>query len=221
MDMGGHMATATELLTLTQWFSPSFPVGTFAYSHGLEWAVQSGDVTSAAQVQDWIETVLRHGAGWNDCVLMAAAYRVEEAQKLAHIDATARALAATRERLQETVLQGQAFCQAFSKLTSHKLDDLTYPVATGHAASLEGLPLDLTMQMYLHSFLSNLSAAAMRLVPLGQSDGQAIIRDLAPVCAEIAEHALNASLDDLSSTSFLADIAAMKHETQYSRIFRT
>ncbi|MBO9452977.1 urease accessory protein UreF [Tropicibacter sp. R16_0] len=214
------MATATDILTLTQWFSPAYPVGAFAYSHGLEWTIDAGDVATAAQTSAWIEDMLRHGAGWNDALFLAAAYHVE-AEDLAKIDATARAFAASSERLKETRLQGEAFCDVTAKVWATDLAGLTYPVAVGRAARLEGLPLDLTAQFYLMAFASNLAAVAMRLVPLGQTDGQKLIRDLTPLCTQIAEDARRASLDDLNSTSFLGDIAAMKHETQYSRIFRT
>ncbi|WP_461406493.1 urease accessory protein UreF [Falsiruegeria mediterranea] len=214
------MATATEILTLTQWFSPAYPVGAFAYSHGLEWAIDVGDVTTAEQTSAWIKEVLRHGAGWNDALFLAAAYHAD-AEDLANIDATARAFAASSERLKETRLQGEAFCEVTAKVWATDLAHLTYPVAVGRAARLEGLPLELTTQFYLMAFVSNLAAVAMRLVPLGQTDGQRLIRDLTPLCTQITEEANCASLDDLASTSFLGDIAAMKHETQYSRIFRT
>ena len=75
--------------------------------------------------------------------------------------------------------------------------------------------------MYLHSFLSNLAAVAMRLVPLGQTDGQRLINELKPMLVDLARDAVEGDLSDLNASSFLADIASMKHETQYSRIFRT
>ncbi|MEQ9693085.1 urease accessory protein UreF [Shimia sp. SDUM112013] len=212
------MATATEILTLTQWFSPAYPVGAFAYSHGLEWAVESDQVTDAASCKAWVTDVLRDGAARNDVILMAEAYRADNPQA---VDAIVRALASSKERLMETRLQGEAFCAATSAIWARDLSGLTYPVAMGHAARLENLSLELTAQMYLQAFMSNLIAAAMRLVPLGQTEGQQVIRDLTPLCAEIASKAIGQRLDDLGSAAFLADIAAMKHETQYSRIFRT
>jgi len=215
------MATATDILTLTQWFSPSFPIGAFAYSHGLEWAINSGSVETAENTRQWIDGVLRFGAGWNDCLLLAASYRAHDAQALAEIDATSRALCASQERLQESDLQGAAFCKATSALCACDLAGLTYPVAAGQAARLENLPLNLTAKIYLQSFTSNLAAVAMRLVPLGQSDGQSLIRDLIPTCIKIADTAIACDLDELNSTAFLSDISSMKHETQYSRIFRS
>ena len=221
MGMGARMATHTDVLTLAQWFSPAFPVGAFAYSHGLEWAIDAGDVADADATRDWVETVLRHGGGWNDCILLACAYRAQDTDALAHVDATGRALASSRERLIETQLQGQAFCDAVSRIWPQTLDGLIYPVAVGCAAQRAGLPLDLTAQMFLQAFLSNLAAAATRLVPLGQTEGQTIIRTLTPLCSEIATDAVQAGLGGLKSSAFLSDIGAMKHETQYSRIFKT
>lgn len=221
MALGVPMATATETLTLAQWFSPSFPVGSFAYSHGLEWAIESGAVIDPSSAKDWILQVLIYGAGWNDALLLAAAYKATDEIAVHEIDAVSRALAPSQERLKETDLQGAAFCKAVSDLSGLKIEGLSYPVAAGWAARRAGLPLELTAQMYLQGFVSNLASVAMRLVPLGQTSGQALIQDLTPKCIELVHAALSHGLDDLSSTAFLADIAAMKHETQHSRIFRT
>ncbi len=215
------MATATETLTLAQWLSPGFPVGAFAYSHGLEWAIDSGAVHDAGSTHEWIAQVLAHGAGWNDTLLLAAAYRAKDEAAATDVDAIARAFATSKERLKETDLQGTAFCKAVSDLTGASIVGLSYPVAVGWAAQRADFPLELTAQMYLQSFLSNLASVAMRLVPFGQTAGQALIRDLTPVCIGIVERALPCDLGNLTSTAFLADIAAMKHETQYARIFRT
>lgn len=206
------------VLKLVQWLSPAYPVGSFAYSHGLEWAVESGQVTDSKTMQTLLETILQHGAGMADARFLVAAYRVTDPTP---IDAVARAFSASAERLKETVLQGEAFARATSDIWKSELPSLTYPVAVGHAARRHELPLDLTLTMYLQAFMSNLAAAGMRLIPLGQTDGQRVIKALMPLCVEIAEAALEGNLDDLSSTAFMGDIASMKHETQYSRIFRT
>lgn len=207
-----------QLLTLVQWLSPSYPVGAFAYSHGLEWAVQAGEVTDRATLKAWLETVLRHGAGYSDALFLAAAYRTAD---VGEVDALARAFAPSGERLRETVLQGEAFCRTSAAIWGAEMPALTYPVAVGQAARMQGLPLEATLQVFLHAFISNLAAAGMRLIPLGQTDGQLVIKDLAVPCIDIAKAAMEGSLEDLSSTAFLSDIASMKHETQYSRIFRT
>ncbi|MFO7919455.1 urease accessory protein UreF [Rhodobacteraceae bacterium W635] len=217
------MATVTDtcLLTLAQWFSPAYPVGGFAYSHGLEAAIDRGRVRDADTLADWIETVLSHGAGHNDALFLAAAYRAGDDAALREIDRTSRAFAASAERLKESDLQGQAFCQITGAVWQAALSGLTYPVAAGRAARLEGLPLRLTAQMFLHAFTSSLATVGMRLIPLGQTEGQAIIHRFAPLHADLVAETEDGDLGKLSSTAFGADIDAMIHETQYSRIFRT
>ncbi|KUJ77624.1 urease accessory protein UreF [Ruegeria profundi] len=215
------MPTNADILTLTQWLSPAYPVGGFAYSHGLEWEIECGAVGTVAEVGSWITDVIQHGSGHSDCVFLAAAYRAETPEKLGEIDRTARAFCASSERLSETVLLGDAFCTVTSDVWALDLSKLTYPVAIGHAAAAQKLPLGLTAQMFLQAFLANLVACATRLVPLGQTDAQRLIRDLTPMCQRIANEAIETGLNELSSTAFLSDIASMKHETQYSRIFRT
>lgn len=223
MATAGLMATPTDadILTLTQWLSPAYPVGGFAYSHGLEWAIERGAVTSATNTGEWIADVIEHGSGRNDCVFLAMAYRADTPEALTEADQTARAFSASSERLLETHLLGEAFCSVTSDVWSLEMSTLTYPVAVGHAAATRSLPLGLTAQMYLQAFMANLVACATRLVPLGQTDGQRLIRNLTPLSQRVATDAIKAGLDDLGSTAFLPDIASMKHETQYSRIFRT
>lgn len=223
--MGTIMAQATvqtmdidAVLTLTQWLSPAYPVGAFAYSHGLEWAVDDRQVRDAQSLADWLGAVVCHGAGLADARFLVAAYRADDP---ARIDALARAFAPSAERLKETVLQGEAFARATTDIWHLSLPGLTYPVAVGRAARLCDLPLDVTLGLYLQAFVSNLTAAGIRLIPLGQTEGQGIVKALMPLCRATADAALTGSLDDLSSTAFLGDIASMKHETQYARIFRT
>lgn len=205
------------VLTLAQWFSPSFPIGAFAYSHGVEQAIADGHVTDATTLSDWVETVLRHGSGFNDALFLAAAYHGDAA----HIDAYARAFSASRERVMETDLQGAAFGKIAASLTGHGLDGFVYPVAVGRAACLTELPLTLTISMYLQAFLSSLVSVGIRLIPIGQTDGHRIISTLSPLCSGIADQTQTGDLNALTSTAFLSDIAAMRHETLTSRVFRT
>ncbi len=223
MATAGPMATPTDadILTLAQWLSPAYPVGGFAYSHGLEAAIENGSVTNSNKTADWVLEVLENGSGWNDALFLVAAYLARNAVELSHVDATARAFCASSERLMETNNLGQAFGTVTSDVWGLDLGAYTYPVSLGRAARLQDLPLLLTTKLFLQGFVSNLVACATRLVPLGQTEAQNLIRDLTSRCAQVAELAQNADLDDLSSTAFLTDIASMQHETQYSRIFRT
>lgn len=208
----------SHALTLMQWLSPAFPVGAFAYSHGLEQVIADGVVHDAASLQDWLSALLAHGSGRADAVLLAAAYAAEDP---AHVDATARAFAASAERLKETNLQGAAFCETARSVWGIGINDLTYPVAVGAAARAVGIPLRETLPLYVHAFASNLVSVTQRALPLGQTDGQTVLAALAPVITNTARAAETTPLDALTSTSFAADIAAMRHETLQPRIFRT
>lgn len=206
---------AGALITLTQWLSPSFPIGAFSYSHGLEMAVSDGTVHDAVSLQAWLADIITHGAGRNDTILLAASYRGES------VDALARALAPSAERLAEATQQGAAFVRVVNDVWGHDLPDLTLPVAFGAACAAQDLPLEDAAQMFLHAFVSALVSAAIRAVPLGQTDGQRVISTLAPLCRHTVITALTQTTDDIGSACFLADIASMQHETLYSRMFQT
>lgn len=221
IHMPTETATLPAMLTLAQWLSPAFPVGAFSYSHGLEWAVEAGDVTDAKGFQDWLSAILTDGAGRNDAILLVAAYHAQGQDPLEEINALARALAPSRERLAETGQQGAAFARTTCAIWPVSLQSLTYPVAVGAAARAMNLPLAETLVMYLQGLAGNLTSAAIRLVPLGQTAGQAALAAVAPLCSDIAEQAQTQSVDDLGACTFMADIASMKHETQYSRLFQS
>ena len=210
-----------SITLLQQWLSPAYPVGAFAYSHGLDSAVETGAIGSVDDLRLWLEDLLTRGAGYSDPILLIAAYRSRDAEDLQGIDQMARAFAPSKERLAETDLQGAAFCQTTAAISGHEIANLTYPVALGYAARLHNLPLDVTVHMYLHAFASNLVAAAQRLMPVGQVEGQRLLSALAPLIAKAAQDAQTTEINDLSGCCFLADISSMQHETQYSRMFRS
>lgn len=218
------MAITTEpqqLLHLLAFMSPAFPIGGFAYSHGLERAIDDGVVSSADEVREWIRSLLVHGGGWNDAVLFAQAYDADAAAR-SEIDGLVLALAASRERALETSDLGQSFANAVATFsTSEAMNFKTYPVAVAAACQKTCIDKRTGLLGYLQAFSNNLIAVAVRLVPLGQSKGLEVMRDLMPVISKAAERALAASLDDLGSSTLLSDIASMKHETQYSRVFRS
>lgn len=210
----------TDILTLTQWLSPAYPVGAFAYSHGIETAIAEGQIKDAAELQTWLQDVALHGSGRTDCILLRAAYLCDP-NDIDSVDAYARANAASAERLLETVQQGAAFCSTTQAIWGSSAPDLTYPVAVGLAAQCAQIDATLTSAMYLQAFLSNLVSAAVRAIPLGQTDGQRVLAALTPLCQIIAEETTASTVDDIQSTAFLSDIAAMRHETLQPRIFRS
>ncbi|WP_010141737.1 urease accessory protein UreF [Oceanicola sp. S124] len=207
-------------LILHRWLSPAYPVGSFAYSHGIEAAVAEGRLTGLAGTRDWICDILEHGAGRNDAILLAAAYRAE-ASGLVEIAALASALAPSANRRLETEAQGAAFARTTAEVHGLDLPAMPYPVALGRAARLMELPLEMTLRLYLMAFASALTSAAIRLVPLGQTDGQRLLSALEPLAERLAAEALPGDLDALGSCAVMSDIAAMRQETLPTRLFRS
>jgi urease accessory protein len=224
---------ASSLYRLMAWLSPAYPVGAFSYSSGLEWAVEAGDVTSADELSGWLQCLLTDGAGYCDAVLFAQSYRAcssGDGRALREVAELAAALAPSRERFLETTAQGRAFldvtqaawpCKAFDHLAKIWRGPLAYPVAVAVASAGHEIPLEQSLAAYLQALAANWISAGVRLIPLGQTDGQRVTAFLEPVVAEAARRALAATLDDAGSAVFRADIAAMRHETQYTRLFRS
>lgn len=208
------------LLTLTQWLSPSFPVSAYAYSHGLEKVIDEGVLRDTEALALWLEDVIVWGSGRNDALLLAAAYAANP-EDLPDIDAIARAFAASSERLTETAQQGAAFAATVNAVWGTDIAPLCYPVAVGHAARIKNLPLDATIQVFVHAFAASLVSAAVRLVPLGQTEGQAVLAKLSHAIQDVSRDALACDISAMASSCFALDIAAMQHETQYSKVFRT
>jgi urease accessory protein len=213
----------TPLLHLLAWLSPAFPTGAFAYSHGLEWVVEAGDITDGDTLLAWLADVLSHGAGRSDTILLRHAHR-NAADPVALREIASLALAATpaRERRDEALYQGRAFVLAVAAwITTNVPEDAPYAVAVGAAAGGAGIPEDDTAIAYLQTFAANLISAAVRLVPLGQTTGLRVLAALEPVIVRVANETTAATLDDLGGCAFRSDLAAMRHETQYTRLFRS
>ena len=225
-------AHAPELL-LAVWLSPSFPVGAFAYSHGLEWAVESGAVRDEASLRQWLTDLVEHGAGRADAVLLAESWRATRGADIARLLAVnelALALAPSAERRLESAQQGRSFMDAMLAAWSHPAlerarlhltGEIAYPVALGAAAGAHGVACARACENFVLAFVANLTSAAVRLGPIGQTQGQRVLAALSPLVARVAGAAAEAGLDQLGSAAFMSDIAAMKHETQYSRLFRS
>ena len=221
IDQPGHRS----LLHLLTWLSPAFPTGAYAYSHGLEWAVESRDVRDEPTTAAWLGTLLRYGAGRSDAILLRHAHRARDAAALADIAVLAAAMQPGAERRTETLAQGTAFALAAKVWGAPLLlalpGPVAYPVAVGALAAAHGVVEDDATAGLLHAFAANLVSAAVRLVPLGQTAGLRILAGLATTIADLVEETAAASLDDIGGACFRSDIAAMRHETQYTRLFRT
>ena len=225
--------SASALYRLMAWLSPAYPVGAFSYSSGIEWAVEAGDITDAAALRDWLAVVLTDGGGFADAVLFAHAHRAAESgddKALRAAAELAAALAPSKERHLETTAQGNAFveatraawgCDALDRLKNIWDGPVAYPVAVAAAAAGHGVALAPALAAYLQALAANWVSAGVRLVPLGQTDGQRVLAALEPVIAASAQRAPRVALDDLGSAAFRADLAGARHETQYTRLFRS
>ena len=228
------IATTTDAVyRLLAWLSPSYPTGAFSYSHGLEYAAEAGLVTDRATLVDWIAHILRHGAGWADAVLFARAYEAATANDDEALDALAdyaAALRATSETALESAQQGAAFLavtraawpdarlEQFAARRAGAAVTLPIALALATADRVERRP---ALVGLLHGFAAALVSAGVRLIPLGQTDGQRATADLAEIVLTTAEAALACPLDALGMAAPMVDWTSMKHETQYTRLFRS
>ena len=229
MDMAEHIHTNTlkvpmytstdsKLITVMQWLSPAFPIGGFAYSHGLEWAINKGYVSNREELQNWVSDLLEYGSLKNDAILIKLVLKGSDPKE---INELALALCSASERLSETQLQGGAFCKIMREVWSLEMDELTLPIALALAAKNENIDQNLVVPAYLHSFCSNLISVAMRLIPIGQTDGQKTLRELSPLISDSVRAVAKSDKDDLGSACFLSDVSAMQHEYLQPRVFKT
>ena len=213
-----HTPTDSKLITVMQWLSPAFPIGGFAYSHGLEWAINKGHVSNREELKKWISDLLEYGSLKNDAILIKLVLQGSDPKE---INELAMALCPASERLLETQLQGSAFCKIMRDVWNLEIDDLILPIALALAAKNESIDQNLVLPAYLHSFCSNLISVAMRLIPIGQTDGQKTLRELSPLILDSVRSVAEVDIDDLGSNCFLSDVSAMQHEYLQSRVFKT
>jgi urease accessory protein len=218
------------LLKLLTFLSPAFPVGAFSYSHGLEWQIDSGAIRSVEALRSWLVDLLEVGSAWNDAVLFCEAHRAAGTRDEARLGAAtelAAALSPSKERHLESTAQGRAFLDAIAATwpcPAGRLlakPDVPYPVAVAAIAADHGIELASALPAYLNAFTTNLVSVGVRLIPIGQTAGLTILAALHPLIAATARRAENSTLDDLGSAAILSDIASIRHEEQYSRVFRT
>jgi urease accessory protein len=205
------------LLRLLTWLSPAFPTGGFAYSHGLEWAMEAGAVRDEASLTAWMEDTLRLGALWSDAILLRLSHRGE------NVAALGMTLCAAAERRLESGAQGAAFALAAAAWPGVDWHDepLPYAVAVGKLAAVHGVAEDDATLAFLHAASANMVSAAIRLIPLGQSAGLRVQAALEPTILEITRSTAAAGPENLGGACWASDIAAMRHETQYTRLFRS
>lgn len=234
--MGTAMAEAAPdpIYRLLAWLSPSYPIGAFSYSHGIETAVEEGFVKDRPTLVTWLESVLSRGTGAVDGALFAMAWRAAANQDWQAFDAVAERAAAwrgTSEMALESRQQGGSFLSMTRVAWPHPALDATHqrlagdislPVAVALAAATHDIALERALEAYLHAFVANLISAAVRSVPLGQSDGQIALASLEGTVRKAATSALAvSSLDEVGACTPLLDWCSIRHETQYTRLFRS
>jgi len=227
---------APALLRLQSWLSPAFPTGSYSYSHGLEWAVEAGHIRDRESLVDWLEADLCYGSGRNEAILFSEAWRCaieDDRAKLFEVAELAAAFRGTSEFALESSQQAAA-CLAtlrqvwpdlavdwLSKVLRERQVQPALAVVLGVRAARQGIPAGLALPAFLQSYVANLVTAAVRLIPLGQTDGQLAIAELEePVMAASAQVEVS-TIDDLGSAAFMVDLASAAHETQYTRLFRS
>jgi urease accessory protein len=220
---------AAGLYRLMAWFSPAFPTGAFSYSSGLEWAVEAGDVTDEHTLRAWIEVVIREGSGFCDAVFFVHAYRAAAQRDGAHLRSVidlVLAFAPTKEKYLETTAQGRAFYDTVrsawpAEALDHVEGEIALPIAVALACAGHGIPEKPALACMLQAYAANLISAGVRLIPLGQTQGQRLLAQLDLMVLATAERASSTSLDDIGTIAFRADLASMHHEAQYTRLFRS
>jgi urease accessory protein len=218
----------SDLLHLLSWLSPAFPTGAFAYSHGLEWAVEQGTIRDVPSLVQWIHDLLCFGTGRSDAIIIRHAHRSGAGTPLRALADQAASLATSRERFEESAMQGAAFARAVSvwlalpaPIDPNGDEDWPLPVVIGAAFAAAGLDEDRTVLGALHGLVANWVSAAVRLVPLGQTDGLRSLRALEAAIVAVCDSSRSETLDDLGGFCFGAELAAMLHETQSTRLFRS
>ena len=221
------------LFRLMAWLSPAYPIGAFSYSSGIEWAVEAGDIKDAETLRQWLAGMLSAGSGICDAVLFAHAHHAVAANDdtaLRGAAELAAALVTSKERLLETSAQGQAFldatraawpCAALARLDAVWQGAVALPIAVGVTCAGHGIGCEPALHAFLHGLGANWISAGVRLVPLGQTDGQRVLAALEGDIAACAARALTTPLDEIGSCAVRADIAGMRHESQYTRLFRS
>ena len=206
-----------DIMVLQAWFSPAFPTGAFSYSHGLEAAIQHGLVSDKDSLTRWISCLLTSGSGWNDGLILKAAY-----EGISDVNSLCLALCSSKERYQEIIELGKSFSRAVNGSYGAELaQGLAYPVAVGMAARRRNIDIKLTTQSYLQAFAASLISVGVRIIPIGQQAGQDCLVTLCRIIEQVNNKLDVAGLEQLGSASFMSEIMSMMHEKSNPRIYRT
>ena len=224
------------LLRMQSWVSPAFPVGAYSYSHGLEWAVEAGHVQDRESLVDWLEADLCYGSGRNEAIFFIEAWRCakdDDRTKLFEVAELAAAFRGTSEFALESSQEGAACLATLRRVWPDRIlvwlaeqlrkRDIqpALAVVLGVRCAKEDIPAGLALPAFLQSYTANLVTAGVRLIPLGQTDGQLAIAQLERGVLTVSAQAQQFTIDDLGSAALMVDLASMAHETQYTRLCRS
>lgn len=225
------MATTTDatLLQLVWLASPALPVGGFSYSEGLEAAVDHGLVHDEATAGDWLVDQLHLALARSDLPALAdaiAAWRADDAEALRRIDGWLRATRETAELRQQSEQMGRSLVEWLKAVRPADAARAAaapplYPAAFGLAAGAGDAAVRDILLVFAFGWAENLMQAAIKAVPLGQSAGQRILQRLAADVPAAVDHALALPPDNRQAFTPMLAILSARHETQYSRLFRS
>jgi urease accessory protein len=228
--------TSQGLLRLQSWLSPAFPNGAYSYSHGLEWAVEAGYIENRRSLVDWLEADLCYGTGRNEAIFFCEAFRYtmdDHGAGLGRVAELAAASRGTSEFALESSQQAAACLATLRQVWPDRILESLYEilceyqvqpvmaVILGARAARERIPVSLALPAFLQGYVANLVTAGIKLVPLGQTDGQLAVAELEPAVLSASERGYNTTIDDLGSAGLMVDFASIAHETQYTRLFRS
>jgi urease accessory protein len=221
---------------LFQIINASFPLGSYNYSEGLEFLLEhSAQVSSPKAFRHWLTLELEYGTVRLDAQVILAVSRVIACDDLAQLhywNSWLNGTRETKELRQQSIQMGNSFLKLLGDLDPDKnikLETLRsplgknchYAIAFGIAIALWELDPKQAILGYLHSWLSNLVSAGVKLIPLGQTQGQQIIYQLQPAIASLADTLIAHKQMDLYACTWGLSLASMNHETQYTRLFRS
>lgn len=215
-----------SLANLLQLASPTLPVGAYSYSGGLEAAIEDGLVHDAATAERWIGDVLEFSVARLDAPLLLQcmeAFDQKDRNKILDLNERLLASRETAELRAETVQMGYSLNRLFKDLGLGQipLTEPSFPVGYAFAVSAWQIEPAPALQAFLWAWLENQVMAAVKAVPLGQTDGQRILLSLGGLLPSLAEKAKNMKEQDLVNFAPGLTMLSARHETQYSRLFRS